>query len=343
MRVAVGQVSVLTDDILRFAQQLGVASMQVNTPALPGLERWEYEDILALRLRCEEHGLRLEAIENVYTDFYDKAMLGLPGRDEQIENYCAIIRNVGRAGIPVLGYHFMPNDVWRTARSPIGRGGATVTSFDLAAVAAHPEEIMVARADRSGSDDPFRTKGIIPAQGYSISENEMWANYEYFIKAVIPVAEEAGVTLALHPDDPPIPTLGGIARLFSNFANFKRAMELVDSPAWSLDLCLGCWSEMGGEAAVLEAIEYFGSRGKISYVHFRDVRGTVPDFAECFIGEGNFDPAKVIRALHRVGFDGFLLDDHVPFMADDTSYGHRGRAHAIGYMQGLLDMLTTSG
>jgi mannonate dehydratase len=339
MRVAVGQVSQLTDEILTFARQLGVASMQVNTPALPGAHRWEYEDLLALRERCEASGLRLEAIENVHLDFYDKVMLGLPGRDEQLEHYCATIRNMGRAGIPILGYHFMPNSVWRTARSPIGRGGATVTSFDMAAVSARQDSMLVARTDRSGSDDPFNTQGVIPAAGYQLSEDEMWANYTYFIKAVIPVAEEAGVKLALHPDDPPVESLGGIARLFRNFDGFRRAMEIADSEAWGLDLCLGCWSEMGGERAVMEAIDFFGPRGKILYVHFRDVRGTVPQFAECFIGEGNFRPPRVLRALKRAGFTGFLLDDHVPFMIGDTDYGHRGRAHAIGYLQGMLETL----
>jgi mannonate dehydratase len=116
-------------------------------------------------------------------------------------------------------------------------------------------------------------------------------------------------------------------------------MEIADSDAWGLDLCLGCWSEMGGERAVMEAIDFFGPRGKILYVHFRDVKGTVPNFAECFIGEGNFNAARVMRALQRAGFTGFLLDDHVPFMIGDTDYGHRGRAHAIGYMQGLLAAL----
>src|SRR5579859_528099 len=116
MRVAVGQVSELTEEILTFARQVGVSGIQVNTPKLPGAQRWELDDLVALRQRCESHGLRLEAIENVPLHFYDKAMLGLPGRDEQIEHYQTTIRNVGRAGIPILGYHFMPNSVWRTSR-----------------------------------------------------------------------------------------------------------------------------------------------------------------------------------------------------------------------------------
>ena len=161
------------------------------------------------------------------------------------------------------------------------------------------------------------------------------------MKAVLPVAEEEGLKLALHPDDPPVPMLGGVARLFYKPENFKKAYDMVGrSPSWSLDLCLGCCSEMvGGKANVTEMIEYFAPKGAISYIHFRDVQGTVPNFTECFIGDGNFDPAEVVALLDKNGFGGFLLDDHVPKMDNDSDWNHRGRSHAIGYLQGLLRML----
>ncbi len=112
------------------------------------------------------------------------------------------------------------------------------------------------------------------------------------------------------------------------------------SPAWALDLCLGSLSESpGGNDAVLEMIREFGPRGSIAYVHFRDVKGTVPCFDECFIGEGNFDPAEAMELLWDSGFDGFIIDDHVPSMDDDTPWCHRGRAHAVGYLQGMIRML----
>ena len=147
--------------------------------------------------------------------------------------------------------------------------------------------------------------------------------------------------LALHPDDPPVPALGGMARIFRSVDALERALSLAPSPAFGLDLCLGTVSEMGGQAAVLEAIERFGPRGQIVYVHFRDVRGTVPRFQEAFLGEGNYHPLTVMRALRRVGFDGFILDDHVPRLTGDTAYAYRGRAHAIGYLQALLDVVET--
>lgn len=335
MRLAIGQFNELTDEKLRFAAQLGVSGVQMNTPNLPGTTHWKVADLRALVDRCAAYGLTLEAIENVPIDFYDKVMLGLPGRDEQIEHYRTTIRNVGAAGIPVLGYHFIPNSVWRTPEAE-GRGGTRVTAFDMALVGATAGE------QRSWTPQGYVTpqRAVFP-DDEAIGHDQMWANYDYFMRGVLPAAEEAGIRLALHPDDPPVPMLGGVARLFGSVEGFERAHEAFgDSPAWALDLCLGCCSEMvGGAANVFAMIERFGPRGTIAYVHFRDVQGTVPCFQECFLGEGNYDPYAVLRSLKRNGFTGFLLDDHVPALDDDTPWGHRARAHAIGYIQGLLKAL----
>lgn len=338
MRVAIGQLSELDEETLLYGRQLGVTGVQLNTPRIPGEHRWEYEDLLELRRTAERYGLKLEALENVPIRFYDKAMLGLPGRDEQIEHYQATIRNMGRAGIPILGYHFMPNGVWRTSFTAPARGGAKVSSFDLALV--EPDKPRSVQGNAIAVRDSRMKQLIEDGSEQIVTEEQMWANYEYFIKAVIPVAEEAGVTLALHPDDPPVEMLGGVARLFKNKAGFVRAMEIADSEAWALDLCLGCCSEMvGGSSTVVEMIEHFAPLGKLAYVHFRDVQGTVPKFQECFLGEGNYNPAKIMRLLRDCGFSGFILDDHVPYIVNDTPWGHRSRAHAIGYLQGLLDSL----
>ena len=338
MRIAVGQFHELTDEKLRFAAQIGVSGIQMNNPTLPGDSFWEEADIRALVERIEAAGLKFEAIENVPTHFYNKAMLGLPGRDEQIENYCRTVVNVGRAGVPILGLHFMPNSVWRTDRKAPGRGGAGNTRFEIAKVEGASKDawrsFMPTTLGRADSMPLFGEEdGIITAE-------MMWANYCYFMDAVLPVAEEAGVKIALHPDDPPVPMLGGVARIFKAPTDFKRAWERYStSTSWGLDLCLGCCSEMpGGADNVREMITFFAPKGRIFYVHFRDVQGTVPDFVECFIGEGNFDPGEAMLLLKQNGFTGFLLDDHVPQMDGDTPWNHRGRAHAIGYMQGLLSM-----
>jgi mannonate dehydratase len=342
MRVALGQGVRPQAEYLDFARQLGLEGVQFNTPGLPGESRWEFDDILALRRACEARGLRLEAIENLPNRFYQRAMLGLPGRDEEIENVRATIANLGRAGVPVLGYNFMPTSVWRTAILPAGRGGALVTEFDLA-VAQDPDrvdQVLIARRDQRVEDakDSWQ-RGAHLVTGSRATDDEMWDNYRYFAQAVLPVAEAVGVRLALHPDDPPVPELAGVARIFRSVEALKRAAEVASSPAWTVQLCLGTVSEMGGQSAVLESIEHFGPRGQIAYVHFRDVIGTVPSFRETFLGEGNFDPVRVIRTLARSGFDGFLIDDHTPALVGDSAYGHRGRAHAIGYLQGILATL----
>jgi mannonate dehydratase len=332
MRAAIGQYHSATDDYLTFAKQLGVRGVQFNiqrgTQDLPDdLGYWRLEDLKRLRQRVNDFGLELEAIENVPRYFYVKAMLGLPGRDEQIHNYQTIIRNMGEAGIPILGLNWMPNSVWRTPMQ-IGRGGVRVTAFDMAlAEAGQVTNGVVAVAE---------------AEGRTFSLEQMWDNYCYFMERIMPVADEAGVKIALHPDDPPVPELGGIARLFYSPEGFKRAIEAFPSPNHGLDFCMGCFSEMvyadqsNGEG-VLDAIRYFGSRGRIFYVHFRDVQGCVPRFQECFLGEGNVDVVAAIRTLKEVGFTGFIIDDHVPQMLDDSAWNHRGRAWSTGYIMALIE------
>ncbi len=328
MRVALGQFNEMTHERLTFAKQIGVSGVQMNTPQLPSDNGyWEYEDLRRVVEKTESYGLKMEALENVPSWFYDKAMLGLPGRDEQIENYQTTIRNIGKAGIPVLGYNWMPNGVWRTPMVK-GRGGVIVTAYDGDLI---NQPLVAGRQVVEGFE------------GRTLDADAMWENYRYFTNAVLPVAEEAGVRLALHPDDPPVAELGGIARLFYQFEGFRKAMEdVAPSPNHGLDFCMGCFSEMyyadnDINQSVLDAFRYFGERGKLFYVHFRDVKGTVPNFAECFLGEGNMDVVAAMKTLKEVNFDGFIIDDHVAHMIDDSDWNHRGHAHATGYILGLVD------
>lgn len=339
MRLAMGHIDELDDTVIAFTQQLGLTGVQLHTPSNLVGERgyWEVDELLALRLRCEAAGLRVEGIENVPLWHWDKVLFGLPGREAQLANYCRTIRNLADAGITVLGHHFLPGYVWRTDLRATGRGGALVTAFD---------------AGRVHEGNALAAYKLTPpaAPGEPITAEQLWENYRVFLEAVLPVAEEAGVRLAVHPDDPPTDVpLGGIARILSSPEGLERAHELSGgSPAWGLNLCLGSVSEMAGEASVNRVIDFFGPKGKIVYVHFRDVRGTVPTFTECFLGEGNYHPAAVLRRLAAAGFDGFIIDDHVPAMVGDldtwsdtssAAYCSRGRAHAIGYLQGVLHAL----
>ena len=325
MRVAIGQYHTATDEYLTYAQQLGVSGVQFNiqgpTRDLPGSDGyWTLANLRRLKQRVNDFGLQLEAIENVPRNFYLKAMLGLPGEEAQISNYQRTVQNMGAAGIPLLGLNWMPGGVWRTPTKR-GRGGVTVTAFDLEAALAG----QISSGDRQ--------------QEYS--ESQLLESYLRFMEQVLPVAEASGVKIALHPDDPPLPALGRQERLFYKAENFRKVLAALPSPAHGLDFCMGCFSEMlyadcsAGEG-VLDAVRHFGAQGRIFYVHFRDVQGSVPSFQECFPNEGNVDPVAILRALHEVGFDGFLIDDHVPAMLDDSDWHHRGRAWCTGYLKGLV-------
>lgn len=325
MRVALGQFQEITDERLQFIRQCGCDDFLLNTPTLPGENRWEYEDLARLVARASEAELRLVAIENVPTKFYDRIMLGQHGREQQLANMATTIRNMAKAGIPILGYAFMPSGVWRTATDSLVRGGALATSFDY--------EQAKAVGPRDQTDFGFWAMLPVDRQ---YTEDEIWDNYCWYMERILPICEEAGVRMALHPDDPPIASLGGVGRVFRNFENFRRAMETFDSPLHGLDFCHGCWSEMRGGEGVAEAIRYFGERRRISYVHFRDVQGSVEDFTECYLGDGNCDPGESVRALKQVNFNGFIIPDHVPRMVDDTDWCHRGRAWTVGYIKALI-------
>lgn len=321
LRVGLGQFMSPTEERLRFIKQLGVNDILLNmyeTPLLAdskvpltGDQFWEYEELLHLRTRVNEAGLRLNAIENLPISFYDDVMLGREGREDQLENIKKTIRNMGRANIPVLGYHWSPNGVWRTTTDRKIRGDAITTAFS---------------ADELG-EPPLSFER-------EYEEDELWENYELFLEEVLPVAEEAGVTLALHPNDPPVERIGGVPFLFRNFENFKRAMKTVPSDNHGLEFCLGTWSEMHEDLETV--IEYFGERDEIVYVHFRDVEGKVPSFSETFIDEGNYNEYSILSALRDVGFDGMMIPDHVPKLEGDDKWKHRGRAYTVGYLKGML-------
>jgi mannonate dehydratase len=332
MRVALGQFQKMTTARLKFIKQCGCDDFQMNTPMLPGQEKWEYEDLAHLVHQAKEMQIRLMAIENVPTRFYDQIMLGADGREHQLDNMIYTIRNIARAGIPILGYAFMPTGVWRTSQDKMVRGGSLATGFHYKTALAAS---AVTETSSSQSRDLFGAWGGVCVER-DYPEQEIWENYCWYLERILPVCEEVDLRLALHPDDPPVASLGGVGRTFRNFENFRRAMETFNSPMHGLDFCHGCWSEMRGGNGVTDALRYFGERNKIFYVHFRDVQGPVDDFTECYLGDGNCDPVETIRTLKQVGFQGFLIPDHVPRMIGDTDWCHRGRAWTVGYIKALI-------
>lgn len=343
MRLSMGHIDFYDHRIATFAKQLGLNSVQLHNPSnLPSVDgSWRFEDLRALKDQIEGHGLTLEGLENVSPQNFDQIQQGRPGRDEQIENYLTTIRNMAQAGITLLGYNFLLTYVWRTDMRACGRGGARVSRFDLAEAC---EGNALAAYKLTPDLDP----------DLALTEADLWDNHQYFLDAVLPTAEELGVRLALHPDDPPVCSpLGGAPRIFTSPAALERAHKSSHaSPSWRLNFCIGTVSEMGGQAAVDEVIDTLGAAGAIEYVHLRDVIGTGASFAECFLGEGNLSIPAVLARLSKNGFDGFIIDDHVPAMLgdvdtwDDTTpeaYCSRGRSYAIGYLQGCLDALQFAG
>jgi len=293
------------------AKQMGLSRAVSGLPRGADGDPWDFEALLELNNRFADAGLDLAVIED--RPPLDDAILGREGRDEQIETVKTLLRNMGRVGIDVWCYVWMaPLKVLRTSRSVRGRGGSLVTRYDHDQMDRGPE---LAGADAE----------------------ELWANLEYFLDEVVPVAEEAGVKLALHPDDPPHSPVRGVERIVTSPAAYRRAMDLHDSEYNGITLCQGNFAAMGAD--VPAAIREFDER--IHFAHFRDVEGASDDFTEVWHDEGPTDMAAAIRAYEEIGFDGPLRPDHCPTMAgeDNASPGYhdKGRLFAVGYLKGLRD------
>ncbi|MDA1279319.1 MAG: mannonate dehydratase [Chloroflexi bacterium] len=331
-----------TDEVLETSVQLGVRNIVFyggpGVDVLPGTDqphgkdRNSYDDYAGFRKRIEAYGLNLVACENGFISnpaFYDIAFGG-PKRDELIENLASEISDMGRAGIPILGYNWMPNSVWRSGNTVI-RGGTEVTAWDSMAT----DQSSIMQISESTREQLNK---------YDTSAENMWECLEYWIRAITPVAEDAGIRLGIHPDDPPVPQLGGVPRLLGSFDAYKRLTSIVDSPANAIEFCQGTFSEMEGED-IYEMIRYFTERQKVLYVHFRNVSGTVPAFHEEFINTGYVDMKKAMETYNSAGYDGVFMDDHCPVIVGDSSFpgnwgGYRSRIFAQGYIQAMLEAVT---
>ena len=250
MRGALATFFPVTPDRLRFTKQLGLDDGIVWGPTFPDVARLDFTQLLAMKAQFESEGLNLYAIETLPARFMQDVILAGPTRDEKIDILRRLVRDMGRAGIGVFGYNWMATGVWRTSNSHPLRGGARGTATDAAVLARAPLSF-----------------------GREYTEDEIWDNYEYYLRALVPVCEEEGVRLALHPNDAPVPAVGGVPALFRSRENFEKGLALVPSDANALCLCLGNWGAMGEK--IPEVIRDFGPRGKIVYVHFQAVQGNL--------------------------------------------------------------------
>jgi len=305
---------------LKLARQVGVNHAIAGVGGALGRVRRE-EYLATLRKVKDEFdaaGLTIAGVESHPVDA-EKIKLGIEGRDEQIENYKWAIEALSKVGINMICWNFMAGLGWyRTRVNVPERGGALVSEFNVTDAEA---------------------KGL--TEWGEVSEEKMWRNMEYFLKAVIPVAEKFKVQMALHPDDPPLSPLRGIARICVSARNYRRIMDIVPSPVNGVTYCQANFVLMGEDVEAL-AREWCRQK-KIFFVHFRDVTGNKRNFHETFHDNGSTDMVRMLQVYSESGFAGPMRPDHAPTLDNEDNdrpgYAMNGKIFAFGYMGGIMRAL----
>jgi mannonate dehydratase len=286
---------------------------------------WTIVELKRIRTEIEDAGLILAAIENLDPAHWYDILLDGPQRSHQIEKVKTIIRRIGEAGIPILGYNFSLAGVCGRVTRPFGRGGALAVGMDGPADLPIPNGMVW-----NMIYDPHAPRGTLS----SISHEELWRRLRRFLEEVVPIAEQSGVRLAAHPDDPPMPTMRQQPRLVYQAPMYQRLIDLVPSDSNVLELCVGTLGEMT-EGDVYEAVDQYSRQGKIAYIHLRNVVGKVPCYRETFIDEGDVDIIRILSILKHNGFNGVIIPDHTPQMSCAAPW-HAGMAHTLGYAAAAL-------
>ncbi len=291
---------------------------------------WTLEGLLALKAEVEAHGLQLWAIENFDPGMWYDILLDGPRKQEQMAFLQGLIRNVGAAGIPVFGYNFSIAGVSSRQVGPVARGNAD--SVYMEAVDQTPIPAGMVWNMRYDSDS-VSSAGELEF----FPHEELWQRLAWFLQQLVPVAEEAGVRLAAHPDDPPVPVVRNSPRLVYQPHMYQDLLGLVPSRSNALEFCLGTVAEMT-EGDVYQAVDQYSSGGNIAYLHFRNIKGKVPNYHETFIDDGDVDMFRVLEILKANEYDGVLIPDHSPQMSCDAPW-HAGMAYAMGYMKAALQTI----
>jgi mannonate dehydratase len=294
-----------TGEELAYFQQMGIDAATIWTT----IEDAHYDYLVETRQLLADHGIELWNIGILDLHCDPTMVLGLPGLDQKIDQYTKYLKDLGRAGIGYTTYAHMANikmlPYYQTA---VGQTrGIPTREFDM-----------------------HKAKDLPLSHGRQYDEEEIWQTFSQFIREVVPVAEEAGVRIGLHPDDPPVPSLGGVGRIVRTFEGYQRALALAESPNFGLCFCVGSWAEGGAALGkdVYEMIDFFGRQEKLFKIHFRNVDQPLPKFRETLVDDGYIDMFRVMEALHRVKFDGVILPDHVPGDGKHAAY-------TIGYMRAV--------
>ena len=294
----------------------------------PG-QLWTVGEMRSIRCQIEDAGLSLAAIENLDPAIWHDVLLDGPRRPEQLENVKTIIRRMGEAGVPVLGYNFSIAGVCGRISGPFGRGGAITVGMDGPA-----DDVPLPNgAVWNMVYDQEAVPGFMP----TITHDELWRRFYDFLEDVLPVAEQAGVQLALHPDDPPMATMRRQPRLVYQPYMYQNVLNAQSSQSNALELCVGTLAEMT-EGDIYEVVEQYSRQGKIAYIHLRNIAGKVPHYRETFIDEGDVDMSRILAILQRNQFDGVVIPDHTPQMSCSAPW-HAGMAHTLGFIAGVLATL----
>ncbi len=314
----------ISDDLMLFFRQLGVECVKITGAKLMpprGCGVVPKDDLRALQDRLARHDLTLGVFllpQGPETQYWN-ARFGRPERDQEIEDVCRTIAICGECEIPVVEWTWSIIDVWGSESGPYARGGAITRHYDY-----------------------DKIKDVPPEPGWAVDADTMWERLEYFLVRIVPAAEQAGVRLAFHIQDPPqTPILKGEARILSDFAGMQRLIELAPSPVNGFNICQGSLAEQHG-ADVLGIIRYFGERDRINHIHFRDVRGSCPRFDETFIDDGDTDMVAAMQIYHEVGYRYAIMPDHWPRLTGDTKLGLASRAYAHGYIRALMQAVGAS-
>lgn len=286
---------------------------------------WSFEELAAIKKEIVAAGLQLEAIENFEPAHWHDVLLDGPKKKQQIENLKKLIRNVGRAGIPIVGYNFSIAGVAGRVKGKFARGDAEAVGMD-GPLDKPLHNGMVWNMVYDNNAAP----GTVP----TATSEQLWSRLKFFLDEMVPVAEEAGVTLAAHPDDPPLPSVRAQPRLVWQPGLFQKLLDSKPSPRNALEFCIGTIAEMA-DGDVYEAVETYSRQKKLAYVHLRNVHGKAPFYKETFIDDGQVDVLRVLRILKKNGFDGVIVPDHAPQMSCAAPW-HAGMAYALGFLQAGL-------
>jgi mannonate dehydratase len=291
---------------------------------------WTYKELAEIKKKINAAGLELEAIENFDPAHWHDILLDGPKKIQQIENLKKIIRDVGKAGIPIVSYNFSIAGVAGRVRGKFARGEAEAVGMNGQLDKPMPNGMAW---------NMIYDKNAAPGNAPMATSEQLWSRLKFFLDELIPVAEEAEVTLAAHPDDPPLPTVRAQPRLVWQPQLYQKLIDLKPSPRNALEFCVGTIAEMR-DGDVYEAVENYSRQKKLAYVHLRNVRGKVPTYKETFIDDGDVDILRVLRTLKKNKFNGVIIPDHAPQMTCAAPW-HAGMAYALGFIRAGLKIVET--